>query len=202
MKALISTLLLVLVSQVAFAANIQGTAVTQVQVRNKPVTVYELATITAPATDQGMNGFAKQVGYWLHEWTRTHGVEAIGNLCHTPDNKTWGTIILTIYAHTTSPKTNACPQGMINSGTTIHSHPQRHRYQVNSVDRLFLHDGLRAENEIATWPDRYSPEDLAEGPGYLVGLLALHYQDGRGHIHRVKYLNTPEQMPQPTITLN
>lgn len=162
-----------------------GTLVGQTTVRGHDVAVYQIGQVEASNTPTGMDGFAEHVGAWLHNWTQQHGVEAIANLCQSADGSQWGARILTIYAHTSSPRTNACPDGMRFTGVTIHSHPQRHRYLVNGVDRLFLKDGLMDQTVIATWPDEYSGDDLAAGPGYLVGAIRLHYQDGHGHQHVV-----------------
>ena len=158
----------------------KGTVVAHVTVRNHDVIVYKIGEVEAPNTDKGVDGFAIDVAYWLHEWTKEHGVEAIGNLCHTPDGKRWGTILLTIYAHTTSPRTELCPDGMVLSGSDIHSHPQRHTYPVNFVDQLFLHNGLMTESKIATEPDVFSPEDYQDPDDYLVGQFKLHHEHGFG----------------------
>lgn len=148
----------------------------------------EIGEQEAPDTPQGMDGFAEQVATVLHAWTKVHGVEAIGNLCRNTDGTRWGTVLLTVYAHASSPRTNACPDGMTSTGVTIHSHPQRRIHMVNPVDRLFLVDGLMAESKIATYPDEYSADYLNAGPGYLVGLRALHFQDGHGHQRIVQSL--------------
>lgn len=158
--------------------------------RGHAVPIYEIGEVEADDTPQGMDGFAIRVAYVLHAWTQAHGVEAIGNLCRTPDAKGWGTLLLTIYAHTSSPRTDACPAGMQASGVDIHSHPQRWRYPVNAIDRLFLRDGLLDADRVATEPDVYSPDDL-QAPGYLVGQMKLHFQDGRGHQRIVWNLTHP-----------
>lgn len=164
----------------------KGIEVASTQVRGHEVVVYQIHEMTAAATPGGMDAFAEDVATWLYGWTNTSGVEASSNLCRSADGSTWGATILTVYAHTSSPTTTACPAGMTATGVTIHSHPQRHRYKVNPIDRLFVLDGFRASSEIATWPDRYSQDDLASGPGYLVGQMGLHFQDGHGNIREVK----------------
>ncbi|TAN00521.1 MAG: hypothetical protein EPN40_03820 [Rhodanobacteraceae bacterium] len=169
----------------------KGEVVARDSVRGYAVPIYEIGEIEADNTPQGMDGFAIRVAYVLHAWTREHGVEAIGNLCHTRDGQHWGTLLLTIYAHTASPRTDACPTGMQSSGVDIHSHPQRWRYPVNAVDRLFLHDGLLDAGHVSTQPDVYSPDDL-QAPGYLAGQMKLHFQDGRGHQRIVWNMATPE----------
>lgn len=168
--------------------------VANVTVRGKNVAIHELGEIQAPNDNKGMDGFAERVSYVLHDWTKENGVEASGNICKTPDGKTWGIILLTMYAHTTSPLTKACPDGMVETGISIHSHPQRHRYAVNSVDRLFAQDGMRAASHISTYPDIYSPEDY-ERPGYLVGQIDLHFQNGPGTEKVIWEMNEPNPYP-------
>jgi hypothetical protein len=176
----------------------KGTVVAHATVRGKDVPVYQLGEVQADNTPQGMDGFAITAGSVLHAWTAAHGVEAIGNLCHTPDGKRWGAVVLTIYAHTSSPITNACPEGMTSTGVTIHSHPQRHRYSVNPVDRLFLRN--RAASTISTWPDKFSPDDFAAGPGYMIGQMALHFQDGQGHVRTVATMKDIPPAPAGAVT--
>lgn len=155
----------------------KGEIVAQVQQRGHTIPIYQIGEMEEANTAQGMDGYAIQVAYVLHAWTRAHGVEAIGNLCRSPDGARWGSVFLTMYAHTTSPRTDACPAGMKPSGVDIHSHPQRHRYPVNDVDRWFLQNGLMGADYVSTRPDVFSPDDM-QAPGYLVGQISLHYQDG------------------------
>lgn len=165
-----------------------GSVIAHVTVRHQDIPVYQLTQIEAANTPQGMDGFAEKVAVFLHTWTRAHGVEASGNICRSKDKSSWGVVLLTIGAHTSSPITNVCPDGMTKTGVTIHSHPQRHIYTVNFVDRAFLINGLMAESKIATYPDEYSGDDLNAGPGYLVGLRSLHFQDGHDHQRVVENL--------------
>lgn len=166
-----------------------GTIVGHYRVRRTDLPIYQVAEIEADNTTEGMDGFAKKVAPVLYAWTKAHyGVEANGNICHTPDGTRWGVRLLTWNAHTGSPRTNACPAGMVTTGVDIHSHPQKHTYLPNGVDHLFLHYGLGGSDLVGTEPDTYSPEDLANGPGYLVGAVALHFQDGKGNVRIVEPL--------------
>lgn len=158
----------------------KGEAVAHYRTRGHDVSVYQIDVIEAPNTPKGMDGFANQIADVLYTWTHDHyGLEAGGNLCQTEDGSRWGIRILTFYAHTSSPQTNACPEGMHLSGVDIHSHPQKRSYMVNGVDRSFLHYGLTEESHISTEPDVYSPDDL-DHPGYLVGGQFLHFRDKEG----------------------
>lgn len=185
-QALLAMVAVLVLGTVAFSATAadadQGTVVAHFKVRRTNLPVYQVAVLEADNTPQGMDGFAEYVAPVLHAWTRDHfGSEAIGNICHTPDGSRWGVLVLTIYAHTSSPRTQACPAGMVLAGADIHSHPQKTRYLANGVDRLFLHVGLDRDNQVGTVPDQYSPDDLNAGPGYLVGGVVLHFQDGHGN---------------------
>ena len=87
-------LLLLLMSGTSMASNLvpsfEGQVVSEVTVRHMPIKVYQVAELTAPNTSKGMEGFAIQLAYWLHDWTAAHDVEAIANLCHSPDGTQWG----------------------------------------------------------------------------------------------------------------
>lgn len=179
-----------------------GEKVGNVMVRGRPVPVYQVAEIEANSTSDGIQGFAIQVAYWLHQWTAVHAVEAIANLCHTPHGKEWGARVLTVYAHTSSPITNACPNGMVLSTWAIHSHPQGTRYRANAVDKLFLRQELRDNPIIGTQPDDFSVADFQAGHGYMVGATGLHLNDGKWHATQIWNMNKPDPYPTPNITLS
>jgi hypothetical protein len=159
-------------------------------VHGHEIPVYRIAELQAPATSRGMDGFAIRVAYALRAWTGRHGVEAIGNLCRTPDGRHWGTVLLTIDAHVASPVTNACPAGMRSAGVDIHSHPPRQHYRANAVDRLFIARLCSGIDEMTTRPDSFSPADYGH-PGYMVGTMRLHYQAGLGTSRVVWNLSAP-----------
>ena len=175
----------------AWAVSEAGPVVAHATVRGHDVPVYRIGELEAADTQQGMDGFAIRVAYALHAWTREHGVEAIGNLCRTPDGTRWGSVLLTVYAHAASPRTNACPAGMQAVGVDVHSHPQRQRYSVNSIDRLFLRDDLMYQAMVATRPDAFSADDYAQ-PGYVVGRIHLQFQEGRGRDRIVWDMGRPQ----------
>ncbi|WP_017462376.1 hypothetical protein [Dyella ginsengisoli] len=152
-------------------------------VHGHDVPVYRIGELHAPDTSAGMDGFAVRVAYVLRAWTREHGVEAIGNLCRTPDGSAWGTVLLTVGAHVASPVTNACPPGMLATGVDIHSHPQRQHYRANAVDQIFL--GRLPCREVTTQPDTFGPDDYGR-PGYMVGRLGLHFQHGLDRVRLVR----------------
>lgn len=157
-------------------------------VHGHDVPVYRIGELRAPDTPAGMDGFAVRVAYVLRAWTREHGVEAIGNLCRTPDGTQWGTVLLTIGAHVASPVTNACPVGMLATGVDIHSHPQRQQYRANAVDQIFLE--RLPSRLVTTRPDTFSPDDYVH-PGYMVGRLGLHYQHGPDRVRLVRDMRLP-----------
>jgi len=162
--------------------------VAQATVHGHDVPVYRIGELRAPDTSAGMDGFAVRVAYVLRAWTREHGVEAIGNLCRTPDGTTWGTVLLTVGAHVASPVTNACPLGMLATGVDIHSHPQRQHYRANAVDQIFL--GRLPCRLVTTRPDTFSPDDYGH-PGYMVGRIGLHYQHGLDRVRLVRDMRLP-----------
>jgi len=180
------------------ADSADGSIVAHAQVRGQDVPVYRIAELQAADTPQGMDGFAIRVAYALQAWSRRNGVEASGNLCRTPDGARWGTVLVTVHAHAASPRTNACPAGMQATGVDIHSHPQRQRYAVNDTDRLFLGEGLRYQDQVATRPDTFSPADYAH-PGYLVGRLWLHYQERQDQDRRVWSMGKPQPAWEPLL---
>lgn len=198
-----------LVSMVALATahadtapSFAGEVVAQVTVRGRPVNVYQVAEVKAPGTPDGTKAFAITMAYWLHDWTAKNGVEAIANLCHTADGKTWGARVLTIYAHTTSPITQACPTGMVLSGVNIHSHPQLPAYRANAVDKLFLRQELRRNPIIGTEPDSFSDADFHNGAGYMVGAQSLNWNDGHWHASVVWDMSKPDPTAPAEVALN
>ncbi len=157
-------------------------------VHGHDVPVYRIGELHAPDTPAGMDGFAVRVAYRLRAWTGEHGVEAIGNICRTPDGTQWGTVLLTVGAHVASPVTNACPAGMFATGVDIHSHPQRQHYRANAVDQIFL-ERLPCR-QVTTQPDTFSPDDYGH-PGYMVGRLGLHFQHGPDRVRLVRDMRLP-----------
>ena len=164
------------------------TVVALAKVRGHDVPVYRIGELRAADTPSGMDGFAVRVAYVLRGWTREHGVEAIGNLCRTPDGREWGTTLLTVGAHVASPVTNACPAGMLATGVDIHSHPQRQHYRANAVDEIFV--GRVPGGTVATRPDTFGPDDYGH-PGYMVGRIGLHYQHGLDRVRLVRDMRLP-----------
>lgn len=156
--------------------------VAHASVRGHDVPVWRIGELRALDTPAGMDGFAMRVADVLRAWTRRHGVEAIGNLCRTPDGLQWGTTLLTIGAHVASPVTDACPVGMLATGVDIHTHPQRQHYRPNAVDALFI--GHVTGGVVTTLPDQFGPDDFGH-PGYMVGRVGLHYQHGIDRIRLV-----------------
>lgn len=161
--------------------------------RGQDVPIYFLGEVDAPNTAEGLDGFAIHVAYVLRAWTAQSSFEAIANLCHTPDGAKWGALILTIHSHSASPRTDACPDGMVASGVNEHSHPQHMTYPPNAIDKLFLqHPDV---TRVATLPDTFSDADYAQ-PGYMVGYRELHFQNGVGTVRTVWKMTEPE----PTAT--
>jgi hypothetical protein len=158
--------------------------------RGHDIPVYRIGEVQAPDTPGGMEAFAVRVAYVLRAWTATHGVEAIGNLCRTPDGSRWGTVLLTVGAHVASPVTNACPDGMLVTGVDIHSHPQHQQYRPNAIDQVFLGRSFTGDERINTRPDQFSDDDFVH-PGYMVGRTGLHYQGGRDEVRLVRDLRAP-----------
>jgi hypothetical protein len=181
---------LLLMPLCAQARAMDGPIVAHATMRGHDVPVYRIGEVLAPDAPGGMETFAVRVAYVLRGWTRTHGVEAIGNLCRTPDGSRWGTVLLTVDAHVASPVTNACPDGMLATGVDIHSHPQHQRYRPNAIDQLFLGRSFTGDERINTFPDQFSDDDFVH-PGYMVGRSGLHYQGGRDAIRLVRDLREP-----------
>lgn len=183
-----------LCSTAAFAEDRVATealpVIAHASVHGREIPVYRIAEVRAPDTPRGMDGFAIRVAYTLRAWTARHGVEAIGNLCRTPDGRHWGTVLLTIDAHVASPVTNACPAGMRATGVDIHSHPPRQHYRANAIDRLFITRICSGIDEMTTRPDSFSPADYGH-PGYMVGATRLHYQAGPEATRVVWNLSAP-----------
>lgn len=162
-------------------------------VKGHDVPVYLVGEVEAPATAGGVDDFAVRMAYVLKAWTADHRVEAIANLCRTPDGSRFGAVILTIKAHASSPQTDACPAGFVMTGANIHSHPQNPTYAPNAIDRLFLmHPDVE---RVGTEPDTFSDADYKR-PGYMVGAHALHFQNGPGTARDIWDMSKPNPYPQ------
>lgn len=77
---------------------------------------------------------------------------------------------------------NRVAAGMVSTGETIHSHGTTGSFNFNRVDKALYGDGekvgiilMPAHSQVL---DRFSPTDLAGGPGYLATPTGLIYQAG------------------------
>ena len=189
MRRIVQVGVVVLAVLLSWRAHAEENAiVAHATMRGHDLPVYRIGELRASDTPAGMDGFAVRVAYVLRAWTQAHGVEAIGNLCRTPDGTQWGTMLLTIGAHVASPVSNACPAGMLATGVDLHSHPQRQHYRANAVDQLFL--GRRPSGLVTTRPDDFGPDDFGH-PGYMVGRVGLHYQRGLRRMRLVRDMRLP-----------
>jgi len=189
-RMLLSGIFLLVSCLSAQGRSMDDPVVAHATLRGHDIPVYRIGEVQAPDTPGGMEAFAVRVAYVLRAWTATHGVEAIGNLCRTPDGARWGTVLLTVGAHVASPVTNACPDGMLATGVDIHSHPQHQQYRPNAIDQVFLGRSFSGDERINTFPDRFSDDDFVH-PGYMVGRNGLHYQGGRDAVRLVRDLREP-----------
>ncbi len=102
-------------------------------------------------------------------------------ICRAPAGG-WIMTPITLGSHVGCSIVDNCAPGFQATGLTIHTHPLRGQYQANSVDQVFLKKGRSATG--VQWrppnPRRFSREDYASGPGYLVVGRWLYFQEGQG----------------------
>lgn len=145
---------------------------------------------------EGKIDFLKRVGRVLDEYTGNTNLEACGVLIERPhlgpeDKGKWTVPLVTQMSHIACASVITLPYDGVLSGETIHSHPRpdHGRYQANQADVIFFQGlyGKRVRRgQRMTLPasssSRFSPQDFAAGPGWLVENGQLMHQNGRGNV--------------------
>lgn len=81
----------------------------------------------------------------------------------------------------------SCPVGYEMTKETLHTHPELFQARANPVDSVFT--GQRRGRLLTISPHDFSDNDRRSGPGYLVAMGRLLYQNGQDHDHEVSAIH-------------
>lgn len=118
-------------------------------------------------------------------FTRERGFEACALVCRNGQGEL-GMKITTNFSQVgclTRHEQASCPVGYSPTEETFHTHPETTQVRANPVDALFT--GQRRGRALAIQPHDFSDNDLHNGPGYLVAMGRLLYQNG-GQRHELE----------------
>src|SRR5699024_5545623 len=132
--------------------------------------VHQLRTMTSQP-GQSKVAFLVDVAHWMRAWSDKTGFEVCAAIA--TSGSRYGVVITPSRAHI------AClidytklVVGMHYADTTIHTHPKPGRYFPNHLDRVMNPHPITS-SQVAivstTLANHFSAEDVAAGPGYLVG---------------------------------
>lgn len=148
-----------------------------------------VATVVAEPGESD-EAFLLRRGKLFRGYTASTGFEACAQICRAPDGRL-GLSVYTSGSQIGCAIINKCPEGMVETGESIHSHPQARAIRSNAADRAFM----RARRPGAHVPryqvlgveqkSRFSAVDYASGPGYLVDGDVMLYQNGYGKVRQV-----------------
>lgn len=148
--------------------------------RGETVPYIEMRTMTQ-STERGLVEMGAE---WLRRFTQSSGYEGCANICATPTRTAFGMILATSHAQIGCALVDQrCPSGMTPVGRSIHSHPMPPSHLVlNDHDREFVRarrsgQAVRRYERMSIQRDRFSKEDLASGPGYLVTSDNIWFQE-------------------------
>ena len=121
--------------------------------------------------------FAAELAPRLREYSDETGHEACGVIA--TDGERFGIRVGTSGSHIGCVNIHSnVPDGMTDTGYTIHSHGTDRPFNVNRADKLFIpeshHGRRRIEGQVL---DRFSPQDLL-APGYLATPNGVIFQSG------------------------
>lgn len=182
-------------------AMLQAAAPAHAQAQIRPGEIQGTLEVQALGTMESRQGeskveFLKRVGRVLDQYTANTDQEACGVLIDRPhlgpeDEGKWTVPIVTQMSHIACAGVTTLPHDGVLSGETIHSHPrpEHGRYRANDADVAFFQGlyGKRVRRgQRMTLPvthsARFSPQDFAAGPGWLVENGELLYQNGSSNI--------------------
>ena len=192
MKTLLLATAVFLIATVAQAGQKTSVGSLRMQV---PV---EMVTIVISTEGESKEDFLRRAGGLLEGYTARTGFEACASVCQSPTRT--GVFITSSKAHAYCAAVDRCPSGdMVNTGESIHSHPQETRYVVNENDAIFSNFRHKRGDRRNGDPDKFSALDYAGGAGYLITAGELRYQEGRGKERVVGPVIKPEEATLASI---
>lgn len=152
----------------------------------------EMVTIVISTEGETKEDFLRRAGGLMEGYTARTGFEACASVCQSSTRT--GVFITSSKAHAYCAVTERCPSSnMVNTGESIHSHPQETLYVVNDNDAIFSNFRHKRGDRKRVKPNLFSDQDYAGGPGYLITAGELRYQQGEGNERVVGSTIKPEE---------
>lgn len=178
---------LVLLLSLIFAGATSNLAASETVIRlhNRTIPAKALMEVTGEA-DMSKDNFARKVGITLANYSAKTKHEACAILCRGQDGS-WGAAPFTIEAHSFCPVVNKCPDDMVATEESIHSHPTGSQYKVNAADIILLGPFAKiGALEKRGAVNVFSQEDFSSGPGYMITDRGeLFYQNGYSNQRKI-----------------
>lgn len=147
--------------------------------RGERVPRVEVATILPLQGEVPLDTIAR-AGRVAEDYTRHAGFEACAIVCQNEAGQA-ALRLTTNFSHvacTLRQEQASCPAGFAPTLESLHTHPFVSQVRANPVDAVFT--GQRRGRRIVVEPHGFSDQDYQAGPGYLVAMGRLLYQEGPG----------------------
>lgn len=121
-----------------------------------------------------------RAGQIAESYTRHYGFEACALVCENSQGQA-GLRLTTNFSHVACQlrdEQTSCPAGFSSTSKTLHTHPFAFDVRANPVDAVYT--GQRRGRRLEIHPHGFSQKDFHSGPGYLVAMGRLFYQEGLG----------------------
>lgn len=147
--------------------------------RGERVPLVEVRTVLPLDGESRIETIAR-AGAIAEGYTRQSGFEACALVCENAQGQV-GLRLTTSFSQVACRMRHeqaSCPAGFANTRTTLHSHPLVLEVRANPVDAVYA--GQRRGRRIEVHPHGFSDQDYRAGPGYLMAMGRLLYQEGPG----------------------
>ena len=150
----------------------------------------ELVADLTQAEGETEHLFLLRIARTIRQYTTRTNFEACATVCQSPDRRR-SVLIFSGESQIWCPLLNACAIGTEPLPVVIHSHPIKREVVLNANDAQRLSGTFRRYKpgqRYWTAGSRFSSEDYALGPGYLVYGDALLQQEGKGSERFIEWI--------------
>lgn len=175
MKRIILAIFLLAFSLPTFAQNIAFGD------RGERAKVVHLVQLTS-YDNESKEEFLGRVGRFLTNFTTNNNYEGCASICSVPGQNKWGVRVQTNESVLACLVTDQCPSEMVQTGESIHSHPNIGQHRLTVADEQFLRARKDRHKSRVFSVSRYggfSDIDKTHGAGYLVENAQLLFFNGK-----------------------
>lgn len=142
---------------------------------------YPLAEFVS-TSDEDEVQFLARAGEYMRHYSDETGFETCGYLAMPSDgSNVYGLRVVTVKSHVACiSDPSDVPAGMAALPQTVHTHGKRGGFMLNSIDLRMVEGTLSPRIVRHSSLNRFSPDDYARGPGFLIGSDRILFQHGDG----------------------